>query len=192
MFRVVLIVALVLSGWIALHTVWTIAKGLNAQPKPSDVEVILGTSVLPSGVPSIWLRSRLERGLALYHNGTVKNVIVSGGFGREGHEEADVMRDYLVARGVPVEHIFVDRNGYDTYETARSVQEIMQAQRFQSVVIVSHYYHILRATAAFQRFNIPNVSASGVTTLPLWNDSWNLMREFVAFYFYLVRNYATT
>lgn len=192
MLRVGLIVALVLSGWISLHTAWTITTGLNAQPLPSDVEVILGTSVLPSGVPSIWLRSRLERGLALYRNGTVKNVIVSGGLGREGHEEADVMRDYLVARGVPVEHIFVDRNGYDTYETARSVKEIIQTQHFESVVIVSHYYHILRATVAFQRFNISDVSASGVTTLPIWKDSWNLMREFVAFYFYLVRNYATT
>lgn len=191
MFRVVLTIGLVLAAWIALHTAWTIATGMNAQPRPSDVEVILGTSVLPSGVPSIWLRSRLERGLALYRDGTVKNVIVSGGFGREGHEEGDVMHDYLVVRGVPAEHIFVDRNGYDTYETARSVKQIMDAQHFESVVIVSHYYHVLRATVAFQRFNIPNVSASGVTTFPIWNDSWNLLREFAAFYFYLVRNYAT-
>src|SRR5207244_2611053 len=121
-FRVVLVVGLGLAAWIGLHSAWTILTGQNAQPLPSDVEVVLGTRVLPSGVPSVWLRSRLERALELYQNGTVKNIIVSGGLGWEGHEEADVMRDYLAARGVPLENIFVDRNGYDTYETARSVK----------------------------------------------------------------------
>jgi vancomycin permeability regulator SanA len=192
MLRIGLIVGLGLAAWIGLHAAWTIVTGLNAQPLPSDVEVVLGTRVLPSGVPSVWLRSRLERGLELYRNGTAKNIIVSGGLGREGHEEADVMRDYLTVRGVPAENIFVDRNGYDTYETARSVQQIMASENFKSVVVVSHYYHLPRAVLTFRRFNIPNVSATGVSTPPIWNDGGNLLREFAAFYFYLVRDYATT
>lgn len=192
MTRIVLALVLGLTCWVGLHTALTMYVGLNAQARPSDVAVVLGTRVLPNGAPSIWLRGRLVRGLELYKNGMVKNVIVSGGLGREGHEEADVMRAYLVARGVPSERIFTDLNGDDTYETARHTQEIMQSQHFNSVVIVSHYYHVPRVLLAFRRFGIPNVSASGVMTNPMWGDGFVLLREFAAFYFYLLRNYATT
>lgn len=192
MFRAVLVVVLLVIAWAGLHTWWTVTTGLNAQPAPSDVEVVLGTRVQPSGVPSIWLRYRLERALQLYQKGTVKNVIVSGGLGREGHEEADAMREFLLQRGVPDANIFVDRNGYDTYETARSVKQIMDAHGFKSVVIVSHYYHVPRAVFTFQRFGISNVTASGVSHAPLWTDTGVLLREFAAFYFYLVRDYAAT
>lgn len=57
---------------------------------------------------------------------------------------------------------------------------------------VSHYYHIPRAVFTFERFGIPGVSASGVSHAPLWMDTGVLLREFAAFYFYLVRDYAAT
>ncbi len=192
MLRIFLFGLLGLGAWIGLHVTWTIRSGLEAQPRPSDVAVILGTRVSPNGVPSFWLRGRLERGLELYQAGTVKHIIVSGGLGREGHQEADVMREYLIARGVPAEKIFTDRAGDDTFATARNAKKIMDAQNFQSAVIVSHYYHLPRAQLAFKRFGIVNVSASGVVTNPRWKDVGNLLREFAAFYFYALRNYAAT
>jgi vancomycin permeability regulator SanA len=176
--------------WVGLHAAVTVHFGMNAQPRPSDVAVVLGTRVLPSGVPSYWLRGRLERAYSLYAAGTIKYIIVSGGFGREGHEEAEVMREYLIGRGVPAERIFTDLNGDDTFETARHTKQIMDREGFHSVVIVSHYYHLARAVVAFRRFEIPDVSALGVVTNPLWVDGGNLLREFAAFYFYLVRDYA--
>ncbi len=184
--------ALALGAWLGAHVLWTIQTGTAAQPKPSDVAAILGTRVLPSGAPSYWLRERLERGLELYQTGVVKNIIVSGGLGSEGHQEADVMRAYLAARGVPAERIFTDRAGDDTFETARHTKQIMDAQRWNSVVVVSHYYHVPRAQLAFKRFGIANISATGVPTKPRWNDAGSLLREFAAFYFYLLRNYAAT
>lgn len=192
MFKLVVALSGVLVFWLIAHSVMTIMVGIRAQPKPSDAAVVLGTRVLPNGVPSVWLRGRLNRALELYQEGIVKNIIVSGGLGREGHEEADVMRAYLIERGVPFEKIFADLNGDDTYETARHTKNIMEAQKFRSVVIVSHYYHVPRAMMAFKRFQISNVSASGVQTNPLWQDGAPLAREFAAFYFYLMRNYAAT
>ncbi len=190
--RIALVLAASAVGWIALHSALIVWLGTHTQPQRSDVAVILGTRVLPSGVPSFWLRERLERGVELYQTGVVRNIIVSGGLGREGYEEADVMREYLMARGVPAERIIADRSGYDTFATARRAKEIMRARAFESVVIVSHYYHIPRAELAFKRFGISNISASGVVTNPRWRDGGNLLREFAAFYFYALRNYATT
>lgn len=190
--RSVLLVLLGLVIWAGLHSALTIYFGTNAEPHPSDVAVVLGTRVERSGIPSLRLRERLERALALYRDGTVKYFIVSGGLGREGHEEADVMRDYLIQRGVPDENIFPDRDGYDTYETGRNAKQIMDAQGFSSAVIVSHYYHLPRALITFKRFGIADVSAAAVELAPGFRDTYNVLREFAAFYFYLFRDYATT
>jgi vancomycin permeability regulator SanA len=138
------------------------------------------------------LRERLDRALALAQEGTVRFVIVSGGLGREGHEEADVMQSYLVQRGLPGDRVLVDRGGYDTYESSRNARKIMDAQGLVSAVIVSHYYHLPRAIATFKRFGISDVSGAAVETPPRPRDTWNILREFGAFYFYLVRDYAST
>ena len=192
MLRIVLVVMLGIAAWIGVHSAWTIFSGVSAQPRPADVAIVLGTRVERNGVPSWRLRERLDRAYELYQNNVVKNIIVSGGLGREGYQEADVMREYLMRRGVPSEKIFVDRDGYDTFETARSAREIMRVQHFQSAVIVSHYYHLPRAVITLKRFGIADVSAAAVNIPPMWRDSWNVLREFAAFYFYLVRDYAAT
>lgn len=192
MFRILLFVVALSLPWLLIHTALTILIGVNAQPRPSDVAVVLGNRVERSGAPSGHLRLRLDHALALYQQGMVKNFIVSGGLGREGFEEADVMRDYLLQRGVPAENIFTDRDGYDTYETARNAKSIMDAHGFTSAVVVSHYFHLPRALVTFNRFGIANVSASAVQRAPSFRDTYSVLREFAAFYFYLLRAYATT
>lgn len=192
MLRTISIVVLGFAAWIGAHSTWTVVAGVNAQPRPADVAIVLGTTVQRSGMPSGRLRERLDRALELFRNGTVRNIIVSGGLGREGYQEADVMRDYLVRRGVPAGNIFIDRNGYDTYETARSAQKIMASRQFTSAVVVSHYYHLPRAVVTFKRFGINEVSAAAVNIPPMWRDTWSVLREFAAFYFYMVRDYAPT
>lgn len=190
--RVGLVLLAGLGLWIGLHSALTVWIGVNSKPRPSDVAVVLGTSVSRSGVPSSRLRERLDRALQLYREGTVKNIIVSGGFGREGHEEADVMAEYLQQHDVPETRIFRDRNGYDTFESARNTKVIMDGNDLHSAVIVSHYYHLPRALVTFKRFDVPNVSAAAVNIPPTWRDTWSVLREFAAFYYYLVRDYAPT
>ncbi|MBI4675387.1 MAG: YdcF family protein [Chloroflexi bacterium] len=192
MFRVFLAIVVVALFWLSIHTALTILIGVNAQPRPSDVAIVLGNRVERSGIPSGPLRLRLDQALVLYRQGIVKTIIVSGGLGREGYEEADVMRDYLNQRGVPAENIFTDRGGYDTYETARNAKRMMDARGFSSAVIVSHYFHLPRALVTFKRFGVANVSASAVQRAPSFRDTYNVLREFAAFYFYLLRDYAAT
>lgn len=190
--RVAILIVLGVVGWVAFHSALTVWIGTHTQPRPSDVAVVLGNRVERSGAPSPHLRLRLDRAWELYRDGTVKYIIVSGGLGREGFEEADVMREYLLQRGVPAEKIFADREGYDTYESGRSAKIIMDAQGFTSAVVVSHYFHLPRALITFKRFGISNVSAAAVNRSPAWRDTYSVLREFAAFYFYLFRDYATT
>lgn len=187
--RVLLLALLMIAGWLALHSFLTIAKGMSEKPRPADLAVVLGTRVERPGTPSRSLRARLERAAQLYRDGMAKAILVSGGLGREGFEEADVMRAYLIAQRVPDAGISVDRGGYDTYETARNAAEFMRKRNLRSVVIVSDYYHLPRAQLAFARFGIREVSAAPTQTSPSLRDTYNILREFVAFYFYLLRDY---
>lgn len=175
------------AAWLAVHAAAILWLGLRDDARPADVAVVLGNKVLPSGVPSRPLRARLDRALALYRQQLVPKIIVSGGVGREGFDEAAVMRNYLVAGGVPAEAVIVDSDGYDTRRTALSARRIMAEQGLHSAIVVSQYYHIARTRLAFARTGLgPVYSAHAGVALTL-REPYALFREFVAYDYYLLR-----
>ncbi len=177
------------AAWVLIHTAVTIWDGLNDELQPSDVAVVLGNRVERSGGPSLALRGRLERALELYRNRTVPEIVVSGGLGSEGFDEADVMCQYLTARGVPSESILKDHHGDNTFLTAQNTKQLMQVHHWNSVVIVSDYYHIPRVRFTFERFGIQNIfTAHADPGFAAWQIP-SIFREFFAYYFYLIRDY---
>ena len=104
--------------WFAVHIAAIVLDGLNDEISVSDAAVILGNKVEPSGLPSERLKSRLDKGLELYKNGFVKYIIVSGGKGKEGYDEARVMHKYLLANNVPENSIIEDSEGMNSHMTA--------------------------------------------------------------------------
>lgn len=175
--------------WFLCHTVAIVCDGVHDELQPADVAVILGNKVERSGVPCLRLQDRLERGLELYRRGLVVKVIVSGGLGREGFYEAEVMRHYLVERGVPEQDVVVDNDGIDTYHTALNARRIMAERGWRSVVVVSQYFHIPRTRLAFRRAGIADVYAAHARLRLVRYEPYNLTREFVAYYYYLLRPY---
>jgi vancomycin permeability regulator SanA len=176
---------LVFPLWFAVHTLYIIADGLNDEIAPADAAVVLGNTVERNGQPSERLKARLEKAVELYEKKLVAKVIVSGGFGAEGFEEADVMRDYLVGRNIPESAIILDRGGANTYKTAVNTREIMTAQNLRSVTIVSQYFHITRTRLAFQKAGIANIYAAHADYFE-WRDIYSIIREFTGFYSYLL------
>ena len=69
--------------------------------RPADVVVVFGAQVHDDGHASTSLRDRMTTAVELYKEGLVKRVIVSGGVGDSGFNEALVMRDMAVEAGVP-------------------------------------------------------------------------------------------
>ncbi len=165
-----------------------VIDGLHDNVQKSDAIVILGNKVELNGTPSPTLASRLEKGAELYKQGVAPLVIVSGGLGREGFKEGDVMRDYLVARGVATEAIIVDNNGLDTYMTAQNTKKIFDEKKLNSALVVSNYFHISRARLALKRVGIdPVYSAHGHY---FWiGDVRSVPREVAGYVYYVLRKY---
>ncbi|MBS1796031.1 MAG: YdcF family protein [Acidobacteria bacterium] len=175
----------ILPLWFLVHTAYIVADGLTDETEKTDAAVVLGNTVAPDGKPSPRLQARLDKAVELYEKNLVERVIVSGGFGAEGFEEADVMRDYLVSRNIPENRIILDRDGWNTYKTAVNTKRIMEENGFRSVTIVSQYFHITRTRLAFERAGIDRPAAAHAEYFEL-RDLYSIIREFTGFYSYLL------
>ena len=185
--RCLLALAASLAAWLLVHLVWIVGDGLVDEGRTADVAVVLGNRVEPSGEPSPWLRARLDRGLSLYRAGRVQAVIVSGGLGVEGHEEATVMKRYLVERGVPRARVLEDRDGYSTFRTANTVGRLMRARGDRSAFVVSQYYHVARSKLALRRAGVCEVYGARARLELGPRDLWSVGRELVALPLYYLR-----
>lgn len=161
----------------------------DEEPDPrGDLAVVLGNKVHPDGQPSQLLRHRLERALALWERGAVREVMVSGALGKEGHDEALVMRDWLVARGVPAERVIVDSQGWTTFHTARNARELLRARGLESVVVVTSYYHVPRARLALERAGVTRVTTAHAVVRLSPRDPARIARELLGLVWYAVRD----
>jgi vancomycin permeability regulator SanA len=160
--------------------------GLLARPAPADVAIVFGNTVNGDGTPSPRLVARLEAAERLHAPGLVRTWFVSGGIGREGHDESRVMRDWLVAHGVPHAAIVRDSLGFNSHLTALHAARWMQAHGVRRAVVVTQYFHVARAVLACRRAGIKVVGAQA----PRWfepRDLYSLARELVALPVYALR-----
>ena len=111
-------------------------------PKGADAVLVLGAGVRSDGTPSDMLQDRLLCALALYERGICDKIIVSGDHGAKDYDEVNVMKNYLVARQVPSECIFMDHAGFSTYESLYRAKFVFGAEK---LIIVTQKYHSYRA-----------------------------------------------
>lgn len=183
--RSLLYFLIVMVVWLTVHSVIITVDGFKDELHKADVAVVLGNKVEINGMPSPALKTRLERTLQLYEEGYFQNIIVSGGVGKEGHDEAFVMKKYLVDRGVPNEVIITDSNGYNTRYTAENAKVIMKERGYKTVMIISQFFHISRSKLAFRQLGITDVYGAHGREYFL-RDLYSVFREFFAFYKYLI------
>ena len=174
--------------WCLLHVLYITFDGFTDDPVNADYAIVLGNKVEMTARPSVRLRTRLDKAKELYKAGVVKHIIVSGGLGYEGFEEADIMKIYLEKKGVPAKDVTSDRNGYTTYLTAKSCLKIIDDPN-KSIIVVTHYYHISRTKMAFRRFGAKAVYGAHADLNMEWIEPYAIFREFVAFYYYLLQPY---
>jgi vancomycin permeability regulator SanA len=163
-----------------------VLDGLNDRLHAADLAVVLGNKVNPDGLPSIMLKARLDHTVELYHQGYFKIILVSGGHGKEGYDEAAVMRTYLEAAGLPHESIYEDSNGKTTWDTAQDTANFMQQHRLQSALIISQYFHLPRCRLAFAKQGIAPLYWSHA---PFWSvrDLYSVPREVIGYADYYLR-----
>lgn len=172
--------------WFIAHTVFITLSGLQDNLRPADVVVVLGNEVNSDGQPSDRLKARLDKAVEIFDNGLTGHLIVSGGIGKEGFDEAEVMARYLNDKNIPKESIIVDSEGMTTEATARNAADIMRQNNWHSAIIVSQYFHIARTKLAIEQNGVKEVYWAAANYFEI-RDIYSISREFFAYYAYLFR-----
>jgi vancomycin permeability regulator SanA len=183
--RFMLIGSAVLVSMFILSASLIVADGLTDRLHRADVAIVLGNTVNPDGLPSPRLKSRLDKAVELFNQGFAPNLIVSGGVGREGFDEAEVMKRYLIDHGVPPNRILVDSFGLTTCQTAKNSSRLMKENGWQSAIVVTQYFHVSRTKLALSRNGVYPVYSAHAQFYEL-RDLYSIAREVVGFYAYLL------
>jgi uncharacterized SAM-binding protein YcdF (DUF218 family) len=166
--------------WI-LYIQWMIFSVQHQKPNKSDVGIVLGAA-LWDDYPSPALQERLDTAYDLYNRGYYSKIIVSGGMDYNGSTipEAEGMKRYLVAKGTPADHIFIEDQSRSTYENLLFSKKIMKINNWNSSIVVTHEYHGARAwdIACFLGFNESSIYT--IKSKVLWMP-WHKARETLAF-----------
>lgn len=157
-----------------------VVDGLNDDIQTSDVGVVLGSKVMPDGHPSARLQARLDQAAALYRQGWFKYILVSGGTGKEGFSEAQVMADYLANQyQVPRANLILDEHGDTTEASAQNTALAMRSRGLTSALIITQYFHIPRSRYAFGRAGIATLRTAHARYFEL-RDLYSTAREAIA------------
>lgn len=154
-------------------------SGLSARAGNADAALVFGNTVERSGQPSRRLAARLDVARRLFEAKRVRLILVSGGFGKEGFDEAKVMGSYLRTRGVPDSALIEDGNGSNTIATCVNARRLLAARQASSVDLVTQYFHIPRARLAAERAEL-KVSGALAPWFFEARDLYSLAREVVA------------
>jgi uncharacterized SAM-binding protein YcdF (DUF218 family) len=178
-----------------------------AEAGPADAVVVLGGILgpaTPAGVVPGWTESveRFEAGVALMQSGRADRLIFTGArrhwldhYTTEGAE----LRRLAIARGVPAEKILVTGSINNTATEAAAVAELMKANGWKRIILVTSGWHMPRAALQFRRAGVdavifpvdfrrdPTVPLTVLNFVPsggAWQTTETAIRECYGYAFY--------
>lgn len=145
-----------------------------------DAVVVLGAAVHGRELSNTLL-GRLDAALAYHQRNPSALIVVSGGQGlQEEIPEAVAMRQYLLDKGVPDDHLVVEDRSTSTEENFRNSRLLLD-QRLTpgySVAFVTDEFHVYRAGRIAVDAGLPATHVSSRTPWYFWPA--NYLRESVA------------
>lgn len=159
-FPILVRIAAALGLAAAVYVAAFIVLALMPRAGPADLAVVFGNEVLADGVASPRLAARLDTALSARARGLVALIMVSGGKGASGFNEADVMQAYLIRAGVPADAVLVDQEGVNTMATAVHAAAILRARGLRSAMVVTQWFHVPRCILAMRRNDVGVVAAT--------------------------------
>jgi len=121
----------------------TSAESLEDDAADYDCILVLGAGVRADGSPSEMLRDRVAVACDLYGSmGDPDLPLLMSGDHTGSYNEVGVMKKLAVEQGLPSERIFLDHEGYSTYESIYRARYVFGVKK---MVIVTQGYHLHRA-----------------------------------------------
>ena len=127
------------------------------------------------------LQNRVDKAIVVYQRCERKPIIIpSGGQGKdEKLSEAQAMKNYLVAQGIPAIHIVLEGRSATTRENLQYSKSIIDVRPGgKKTALVSSNYHIYRCLCLAREVGLRCTGIGAKVALYYWPSA--LIREFVA------------
>jgi uncharacterized SAM-binding protein YcdF (DUF218 family) len=153
-------------------------EALEDNKKPSDLIMVLGARAYINQAYNPCLYSRMEHAVALYKAHYANKILVSGGTDKEDQiNEAQTMRQIAIKLGVPSQDILLESASTSTYENFLFSKNILDANQFHTVILVTEPFHSLRAQLVAKK------SGFSITSSPAKESScWKKNKYFSKFF----------
>lgn len=137
-------VVLAVVWFVWLYREITLTAGID-NARPADAIAVFGAAEY-AGHPSPVLHARLDKALSLYQRGMAPLIItLGGGSARDsGNTEGAVGRDYLLANGVPGDHILTETSSVDTEQQVDQLVVLAAEHNLHTMDVVSDGTHLFR------------------------------------------------
>jgi vancomycin permeability regulator SanA len=161
--------------------------GTTSYSRPAQAAVVFGAEVHADGRPSAALAGRVLTAVALYRQGLVHTLVLSGARGGGGVHQVVAMRRLAEQRGVPASSLLLDFDGVNTAATVRDTVPLLRSHGLRQVIAVSDFYHLPRiklayASAGLDVLTVPAVGGEWIAQTP-----YLIVRDDAGFWVYLLR-----
>lgn len=141
------------------------------------VAVVLGTSkYLSGGGLNGYFQNRIDATAALYLNGKVSAIIVSGDNANLSYNEPREMRRELIKRGIPAKDIYSDYAGFRTLDSILRAHGVFGQARF---TVVSQRFQNERAIYLARQHDLDVIGFNAVD-VDLYTGFKTRVREYFA------------
>lgn len=138
-----ILIMVVISINLYVLSFWNLHYYTSIQKLPeSKFWLVFWASVNKFGTPSQVLKDRLQVAHKAYKNQKIKQIIVSWYVSPDWYNEPKWMEKYLIKLWVKKEHIILDENWIDTYNSLLQTKKIIQTER---VTLFSQDFQLTRA-----------------------------------------------
>jgi SanA protein len=137
--------------WVTSSTQKQLYSDISLIPK-NKVGLLLGTAKhIKKGIINPYYQNRIDAAVDLYMSGKVDYILISGDNSTLHYNEPKMMRNDLMARGIPAEKIFIDDAGLRTLDSILRCRDIFGEDHF---TIISQPFHNERALFIANHKNI--------------------------------------
>ncbi len=181
---ILLLFVVVAVGWCGWVYAQMRAVGDHDDAHPADAIAVFGAAQY-AGHPSPVYHARLDHAVSLYQRQIAPMVVTLGGSAddRSGTSEGSVGRDYLLAKGIPFDHIIAETESVDTEQQAERLAAIARERGFQRVVVVSDPTHLFRIAALCRNEGLPVYTSprSSFGNISTWDRTQRVMHEILSY-----------
>jgi SanA protein len=116
----------------------------NITETPSKkVGLLLGTAkYVKGGWINLYYTHRITAAVELYKAGKIEYILISGDNGRESYDEPTLMKEDLMAAGIPESAIYLDYAGFRTLDSVVRCKRIFGEL---NILVISQQFHNERA-----------------------------------------------